>query len=172
MTNINKTNKMREIKIECVVLHCSTADQAELDRTMKMLKLISGATPVKTLAKKRIPAFKIRPGMQIGCKVTVRKKPEELLKVLFTGISELNEEQFGKGTLSFGIKEYIQIPSISYQRDIGILGFDVAVNLKRSGLRVVKRKIARSKIPKRHRITKAETIEFFKKNFDINIVEK
>ena len=146
--------------------------QAYIFLPNNLLKLISGANPVKTLSKKRIPAFKIRPGMPIGCKVTIRKKPVELLKLLFTGLSELNEEQFGSSILSFSIKEYIQIPSISYQRDIGILGFDVMVNLKRSGLRVVKRKVSRSKIPKRHRITKAETIEFFKKNFDINIVEK
>ncbi|UZE93642.1 MAG: 50S ribosomal protein L5 [Candidatus Pacearchaeota archaeon] len=162
-------DKMREIKIDSITLHCSTSDPGKLDKSIKLLKLIAKATPVKTLAKKRIPAFKIRPGLPIGCKVTVRKNTNELLKMLFTGIPSLKDKQFNPGFLSFGVKEYIEITSIPYQRDIGIIGFDVVVKLKRPGFRITQRKRTKSKIGKKHRITKVETKEFFEKNFEINI---
>lgn len=165
-------NNMREIKIDSVTLHCSTSDPASLEKRIKLLKLISKETPVKTLARKRIPAWKIRPGVAVGCKVTVRKqKAIELLKILLGGIHKLEDRQFNSGLLSFGIKEYIEIPSIGYQRDIGITGFDVMVSLKRAGWRIKNKKRCKAKIPERHRITKAETIEFFKKNFNINLEE-
>ena len=146
---------MKEITIDSITLHCSTADPAKLERCIKLLKLITKAKPVKTLAKKRIPAFKIRPGLP--------------LNILLTGISELKEKQFNPGFLSFGVKEYIEIASIPYQREIGIIGFDVVVKLKRPGFRITQRKKARTKIGKPHIITRAETIEFFKQNFTLNL---
>jgi len=166
---MSEENKMKTIKIDSVTLHCATADQKKLDRSIKLLKLITKAIPVKTLAKKRIPAFKIRPGLPIGCKVTVRKNTKQLLKMLFSGIQSLKRKQFNPGFLSFGIKEYIEIPSLSYERDIGILGFDVVVKLKRAGFRINQRKRIKSKIGAKHKITKEETLEFFRKNFEINI---
>jgi len=165
-----KMNKMKELKVEKVILHCSTADQDKLEKSMKLLKLISGRQPIKTLSKKRIPAFKIRPGLAIGCKVTLRgEKAVELLRRLFTGITSLKEKQISPGFFSFGIKEYIEIPSIPYQRDIGIMGFDVVVNLTRSGKRIENRKLKKSKMGNKQRITKEETREFIKKNFNLNI---
>jgi large subunit ribosomal protein L5 len=165
-------NKMRQIRVDSVTLHCSTSDQNKLERAIKLLKLISNATPVKTIAKKRIPTWKISPGMTIGCKVTVRKqKAVELLKNILTGIRELKDEQFNPGFLSFGVKEYLEIPNIPYQRDIGIMGFDVVATLNRGGWHVAKKKRARGKIGTSHRITKQETIEFFKENFNVTIGE-
>ncbi|MCL6500774.1 MAG: 50S ribosomal protein L5 [Candidatus Pacearchaeota archaeon] len=160
---------MRKISIESITLHCSTADPNKLEKAVKLLKFITKATPVKTLAKKRIPAFKIRPGLPIGCKVTIRKNTAELLRALLAGVPKLKEKQFNPGFLSFGIKEYIEIPSLPYQREIGIMGFDVVVKLSRPGYRVEKRRRAKSKIGRRHRITKEETIEYFKNNFKVNI---
>lgn len=161
---------MRELEIDGITLHCSSGDTAKLERAVKLLKFITKASPVKTLAKKRIPTWKIKPGQPIGCKVTIRKKAAvELLKMLLTGITELKEEQFNPGFFSFGIKEYIEIPSLPYQRDIGIMGFDVVATLKRKGWRIVKRKRLRARIPERHKITKEETLNFFEKNFNIKI---
>ncbi|HDI02947.1 MAG TPA: 50S ribosomal protein L5, partial [Candidatus Pacearchaeota archaeon] len=106
----------------------------------------------------------------VGCKVTLRgKKAEEILRVILEGVKELSEKQFNPGFLTFGIKEYIQIPSVPYKRELGILGFDVAVTLKRKGFRVKKRKIKRSKIGSSHRISKEETIKFFKDKFNVSV---
>lgn len=154
--------------IDSIVLHGSSADAPKLERIRKLLKLVSGQEPTQTLAVKRIPAFKIRPGLHIGYKVTIKnKKTKDLLKNLLLGAKEIKKKQFNPGFFSFGIKEYIEIPNISYQRDIGIMGFDVAVTLKRRGWRIKNKKLKKSAIGKSHRITKEETIEFFQKNFDI-----
>lgn len=161
---------MKEIRLEKVILHCSTADQQKLDKYFKLLEMISRKKPVKTLAKKRIPSFKIRPGLPIGCKVTLRgQDAENILKIVLTGIKEIGEKQFGQGYLNFGIKEYIEIPSLTFQRDIGILGFDVTAVLSRAGFKIKNKKNAKGRIGKNHKISKEETINFFKKNFNINI---
>lgn len=159
-------NQMKEISVASVTLHCSTAEPQKLERSFKLLKVITGRTPVKTLARKRIPTFKIRPGLEIGCKVTLRKeKALEVLRAVLAGIPKINKKQFGPGYFAFGIREYIEIPSIPYQRDIGMLGFEVMVALKRKGFRIARRKLKVRSIGLRHKISKEETIEFFKQNF-------
>jgi len=168
-----KNNKMREIMVDSVVLHASSADTQKLERIRKLLKLISGQEPVQTLARKRIPTFKIRPGLNIGYKVTVRKqKAIDLFKNLIQGTHTIKKKQFNPGYFNFGIKEYIEIPNLAYQRDIGIMGFDVAVTLKRRGFRVRDKKLKKSAIGHEHKITKEETINFFIENFKLNIEEK
>ncbi len=172
--NKNKNeNPMREITIDSVTLHCSTVEPAKLEKCIKLLKIITGVTPVKTLARKRIPTFKIRPGLEIGCKTTLRKeKAIEVLKAVLVGVPSLRKKQFGEGIFAFGIKEYIEIPSIPYQRDLGMIGFEVMVTLKRKGFRVSKRKLKTSKVGSSHKISKEETINFFTKNFNIPLEEK
>jgi large subunit ribosomal protein L5 len=167
-----KNKQVREIKIEKVVLHCSTVEQGRIERSMKLLKFITGMQPVKTLARKRIPAFKIRPKLPIGCKVTVRgEKAVEVLRKIFGGISYFKKSCFGNGSLNFGVKEYIELPSFPYQREIGILGFDVVVNLTRIGKRVSKRRSKKSTVGIKQRISKEETIEFMKNKFNLNLEE-
>jgi len=168
----NEQNKMKSIKVDSITLHCSTADSAKLQRAEQLLERISKAKPVMTLAKKRIPVWKTKPGMDIGCKVTLRgEKAADLLKQLLKGVPEFNEKQFNPGSFAFGIKEYIQVPSIAYQRDLGMMGFEVMVALKRPGFRVSKRRRSPAKIGASHKITRKETIEFFKINFGIEVKE-
>ena len=72
---------MKEIRIEKITLNmgCGT-DQKKLEKAMKLLKILSGAKPVKTFTNKRVPEFGLRPGLPIGCKVTLRKdKAKQLL---------------------------------------------------------------------------------------------
>lgn len=165
-------NIMRKIKIEKITLNCGTADPAKLAKAVKLLETISGKKAVKTPAKKRIPEFGIRPGLAIGCKVTLRGKDAvELLKRIFEGVgNKLNKRQFNPGSFSFGIKEYIQIPTFTYLRDVGIIGFEATVTLTRAGYNVKKRKIKKGRIPKRHRITAQETIDFAKENLNIEVI--
>lgn len=167
-----KENPMRKIKIEKMTLHCSTADAGKLEKSKKLLELISGMKAVQTKAKRRIPDFKIRPGLPIGCKVTIRnqEKIKKLLNLFFESIEKrLRKKKITSGNFSFGIKEYIDIPSIKYQRDIGILGFDVNVTLARAGKRVQKKKCKKGRLPKRQGITKEETVDFIKENFGVEV---
>jgi len=168
-------NVMKKIKIDKVTFNCGTGgDQNRLTKAMKLLDFITKKKSVKTCSKKRIPGFGIRVGLPIGCKVTIRgKEAVDILKRIFEGINfTINQRQFNPGSFSFGIKEYIQIPSIPYQRDIGIIGFETTVSLKRAGFNLKKRKIKKANIPKRHYITKEETIEFAKNELNIKVVEK
>ncbi|MEM2956085.1 MAG: 50S ribosomal protein L5 [Candidatus Pacearchaeota archaeon] len=163
---------MQNLKLEKVTLNCGTGtDPTKLEKAYKLLNMITGKKPVRIRTLKRIPAFGIRPGLQIGCKVTVRKNAMQLLKILLDAIgNRLKENQICPGYFAFGIKEYIEVPGMSYNRDIGIMGFEVCATLKRAGKRIEKRKIKKSRIPKRHRITKEETIEFLKQNFNTEII--
>ena len=74
------------------------------------------------------------------------------------------------GNFSFGIAEYIDIPDVDYDPDIGILGFDVAVTLERPGYRVRKRKYRQQKVGKDHIIKAEEAIEWVKREFGIEVV--
>ena len=135
---------MNEIKLEKVTLNIGTGEPgAKLDNAMLLLKNLTGRKPVQTLAKKRIPTWKLRPGLPIGCKVTLRKKDaEEMLRRLIEAKNKiLDSKNFTQGGFSFGIKEYIEIPKAEYDAKIGIIGLDVAVTLKRGGYRIKYRKI-------------------------------
>ncbi len=163
---------MKQIRIEKVTLNIGVGKPGpELDKAMKLLKKITGAKPVETKAKKRIPGFGIRPGLSIGCKVTIRgKKAEELLSKLLQAIDlKLDPRKIdNSGNFAFGIKEYLDIPNMEYDMDLGMLGLEVAVTLERPGFRVKKRRLKVKPIPKRHRITKEDTVQFLKERFNVN----
>jgi len=170
-----KDNIMRKIKLEKVTLNCGTgADQAKLEKAKKLLQVLSEKKPVNTKSKQRIPGFGIRVGLPIGCKVTIRgeKAPGLLKRLLETGGNKLKIKQFNPGSFAFGIKEYIEIPGIVFQRDVGIMGLDVCVTLTRPGYRIEEKKRKSGKVPESHRITKEETIQFVKDNFNTEMLEK
>ena len=68
-------NPSRDIKISKVTLNIGAGkDQTKLDKGIKLFKSITNVSPVKTITSKRIPGWGLRPGLPIGCKVTLRKK--------------------------------------------------------------------------------------------------
>ena len=77
-----------------------------------------------------------------------------------------------EGNFAFGIKEYIDIPGMKYDMDIGIIGLEVSVTLKRPGFRIKRRTIKKKKIPSRHKITKDEAISFVKEKFGVKFAEE
>ncbi len=168
-------NQMRNIKIEKVTLNVGAGkDLNKLEKGAKLLKTITGIDPVKTITSKRIPSWGLRPGLPIGCKITLRKeKAVEILKRLIEAKDNLlKESQFDtNGNLAFGIHEYIDIPGMEYDPDIGIMGFEVCVTLERPGFRIKRRKLNKRKIRKNHSITKQEAIELMKKEFNMKIGE-
>lgn len=158
-------NPMRKIKIEKVVLSVGgTANN--LEKGFKLLKLITGKKPAKMKSNKRVPSLGVRPNLEVGAVVTLRTKPEEILKKVLIAIENvLKKKQISENNFSFGVKEYIEIPGMEYQRDIGIIGFDVTVVFKRTGRRIKLRKIKKGKIPRRQVITQEEIIKFMEDNF-------
>ena len=164
-------NVMKEIRIEKITLNIGTGEAgAKLTKAMKLLDTISKLKSIATTTKKRIPTWGIRPGLTIGCKVTLRKNKEELTKrLLIAKENRLKKSNFGDGTISFGIPEYIDIPGIQYDIDIGIIGLDVSITLQRAGYSIAKRATQRRKIGRSHKITKQETMDFMKEKFNVVI---
>jgi len=169
-------NKMRNVEIEKLTLNIGTGkSQEKLEKGLKLLRMLTGATPVKTITKKRIPGWGLRPGLPVGCKVTIRKgKVSELIASLLKAKDNtLGESNFDKeGNISFGIAEYIDIPNVKYDPEIGIMGLQVCISLKRKGYRIKNRKQKRRTIPKKHRITKEEAKKFMEENFGVKVEEE
>lgn len=159
-------NPMRQIIIEKVTANIGIGASGDrLDNAKELLSKLTGARVVLTRAKKRNPTFKLRPGLEIGVKTTLRgqKALEFLEKALSAKKKTLRASNFDHfGNFSFGIHEYIDFPGAKYDPKIGMMGFDVCVTLKRRGKRVQERRIKRSKVGKSHLISREEGIDFAK----------
>lgn len=159
-------NPMRAVFIEKIVLSAgATGDQ--LVKARKLLDLLSGAKSQVVASQKRIPDFDVRPGLEVGVQVTLRgKRALAILKQLLGAIDNtIKLKQISDNHFSFGIEEYIEIPGIEYQRDIGIRGLNITVVFARRGLRVKRKKIKVGKVPKRQQVLKTEIAHFMKEQF-------
>ncbi|MEM4221995.1 MAG: 50S ribosomal protein L5 [archaeon] len=157
------------IKIDKVVLNIGTGTPGEkLEKAKILLERITGQKPVETLARKRIATWNIRPGLPIGAKVTLRnKKAEEVLEKCLDAVDKkLKSSNFQNHTVNFGVKEYIDIPGLNYDPNIGMYGFDVCVTLRREGVKPGR------KIPNKVKIKTEETIKFMEEKFGVKVIEE
>lgn len=133
-------NLMQVPRLEKIILNIGLGEAINnikiLDSAVEELKMIAGQKPVITKAKKSIAAFKLREGMPIGCKVTLRKKKmydffNRLVNVAlprvrdFRGIS--GKAMDGRGNYTLGIKEHIIFPEIEYDKIDKIKGLNITV---------------------------------------------
>lgn len=169
-------NKMQEILIEKVTVNIGVGAPGErLDYAKELLSKMTAKKPIETKAKKRNPVFKLRVGLPIGTKVTLRG-PQAITflnKALTANKFTLKQRNFdATGNFSFGVKEYIDFPGIKYDPKIGMFGFDVCVTLKRRGKRIKDRMIRSAQIGKKHMIKQEEAMEFAKSALKAKIVEE
>lgn len=164
---------MRDIRIEKITLNIGAGkDQTKLGNAVNLLKDLTGEKPVKTFTNKRIQEWGLRPGLPIGCKVTLRKdKAKQMLSRLVDAKEKvLEESQFDdNGNVSFGLAEYIDIEGAKYDPKVGIMGLQVCVTLERPGFRIRRRRLMKRKIPDKHKITKEDAMNFMKKEFNVKI---
>ena len=138
MKKFNYKSVMEVPKLEKIVINVGLGDMKDnpkaLYNTINDLKIITGQTPIVTKAKKAIAAFKIREGVNIGCKVTLRsgKMYDFAYKLFnvslprvrdFRGVS--NNSFDGRGNYSMGIKEQLIFPEIEYDKIDKIRGMDI-----------------------------------------------
>tara|TARA_Y100000310_G_scaffold159627_1_gene159236 strand:- start:9022 stop:9528 length:507 start_codon:yes stop_codon:yes gene_type:complete len=166
-------NKMKQIQIEKITLNIGTGEPGDrLEKAKLLLNHITNAKSVQTTTQKRIPTWGVRPGLQLGCKVTLRgQKAIGVLKRLLKAVdNQLTQRKFDDtGNFSFGIAEYLDIPDTKYDASIGIIGLETAVTLERPGYRIKRRRIKKRKIGTKHAITKEEAIEYIKNEFKVEI---
>lgn len=163
---------MREIKLEKVVLNIGGVGE-KLDKGEILLKAITGKKPVKVKAVRRIPTWNVRPGLDVGIKVTLRGEDAiNMVKKLLPAIDNtLKEKQIQNNCFSFGIHEYIEIPGVEYIREVGIMGFEATVVFSRAGKSVEKKKIKRGK-SRRLTVTREEIEAFLVSKFKTEILRK
>jgi large subunit ribosomal protein L5 len=138
MKEFNYKNPLAAPRLDKIVINMgvgeATADQKTLDAAVDELTAISGQKPVKTLAKKAIAGFKIRKGLPIGCKVTLRKARmyefmDRLITIAmprvrdFRGIAGKGFD--GRGNFAMGMREQIVFPEINYDRVESVRGMDI-----------------------------------------------
>jgi len=159
-------NKMREAVIDKVTLNIGVGKAGqELENAKTLLERLSGSKAVPTQAKVRNPVFRIKKGDIIGTKTTLRGPSaiEFVKKALKVKAFTLSPRSFDKeGNFSFGVPEYIEFPGAKYDPQIGMMGFDVCVTLRRRGFRVGKRRRNKCKVGANHRLTREDGIEFAK----------
>lgn len=133
-------NAMEVPKIEKITLNMGvgegTQDRKKVTTAVEEMQLIAGQKPVVTKAKKSIAQFKLREGMAIGCKVTLRRERmyeflDRLITVAMPRIRDfrgLNPKSFdGRGNYAMGLKEQIIFPEISYDQIEKVRGMDIIV---------------------------------------------
>ncbi len=133
-------NPMQVPRLEKIVINMgvgeAAGDQKKLDAAVADLTLIAGQRPVKTIAKKAIAGFKIREGLPIGTKVTLRRaRMYEFLDRLvtialprvrdFRGMSGKGFD--GRGNFAMGLKEQILFPEIAYDKVDAVRGMDIVI---------------------------------------------
>lgn len=133
-------NAMEVPKIEKITLNMgvgeATQDKKKVEAAAAEMELIAGQKPVVTKAKKSIAQFKLREGMPIGCKVTLRRERmyeflDRLITIAmprirdFRGVSAKSFD--GRGNYAMGLKEQIIFPEINYDRIDQVRGMDVIV---------------------------------------------
>lgn len=166
-------NPMFQPIIEKVTVNISVGKSGEpLEKAVKILKSMVNREPCRRDAKKSVKAFSILRGEAIACMVTLRRvEAEAFLKRAFRAVgNRLYRSNFDRyGNFAFGIKEHLDVPDTKYDPELGVVGMDVCVTLKRRGEHVAKRKIAKSRVGPSHRLTAEEAAEFIKSRFGVEI---
>ena len=157
-------NKMREIKIEKLILNLCTGEGGDkLTKAAKVLEDLTNQKPVESKARYTIRSFSIKRNEKIAVHVTVRGQQAETLlqNALKVKEHELRKENFSdQGNFGFGIEEHIDL-GIKYDTNTGIFGMDFYVILGRAGKRVSNRKHARGKFGNFQRISADEAKQWF-----------
>ena len=133
-------NRMEVPRLEKIVINMgvgdATQDKKKVEAAASEMQAIAGQKPVITKAKKSIAQFKLREGMPIGCKVTLRRERmyeflDRLVTIALPRVRDfrgLNPKSFdGRGNYAMGLKEQIVFPEINYDQIDKVRGMDIII---------------------------------------------
>jgi len=170
-------NPMLTPRITKVTINIGVGEGGErLQTAEKVLELLTGLSPLRTMGRIQNRDLKVRKGFPIGCKVTMRnsEKVEKFLTDAFwvreNSIPSWNFD--AQGNLTFGISDYTEFPDQKYDPDIGIYGMDISVVLERPGHRVKRRRRRSRKVGRGHSVSPDESRTWFAEKFGITIQEE
>ena len=140
MTKFNYSSVMQVPAMEKIVINIGVGDAVSnsklLDEAVEELTLIAGQKPVITKAKKSIAGFKLREGMPIGCKVTLRGERmyeflDKLVSIALPRVRDfhgVNGNAFdGRGNYTLGVKEQLIFPEINFDQVKKVRGMDIVI---------------------------------------------
>lgn len=167
-------NEMKQIQISKVSVNIGIGQVGDdVEKAVALLEKLTDKQPVRTESGEDSKSFGLRSGLNIGARVTLRGEEarEFLEKVLPAAGNELDSDAFdGSGNFSFGISEYIDVPGVDYDADIGMMGFEVAVKLERPGYRVKKRDHKPDQIGKDHVVSDEEAKTFVEEDLGVEVL--
>lgn len=167
-------NVMKQIEVSKVTVNVGIGQVGEdVEKAVKLLEKITDKKAIRTESTDEAKGFGLRSGLNIGAMVTLRgEEAKEFIEKVLPAVEEINSDAFdGDGNFAFGISEYIDVSGVDYDADIGMMGFEVTVNLERPGYRVNRRNYKPSDIGKEHKVSDDEARKFIEKEFDVEVTE-
>jgi large subunit ribosomal protein L5 len=167
-------NPMLQPHVEKVVVNIGVGEGGDkLVKAEKVMSMVTGAKPARTLSKVTNRDWGLREGSPIGVRVTLRGEAAEafIKKALDIRQFKVPDYSFDDGgNLNFGVADYTDFPGMKYDPEIGIFGMDIAVVIERPGGRVRRRRIESRKIPKEHKVSREEAMDLMRSKFNVEVI--
>jgi large subunit ribosomal protein L5 len=167
-------NEMKQIQIAKATVNINIGQVGDdVEKAFSLLEKLTDKQPIRVESGDAAKSFGVREGLNVGSMVTLRgEEAKAFLEKVLPAVDEISADAFdGNGNFSFGISEYIDVPGVDNDADIGMMGFEVAVNLERPGYRLKKRDHKPNEIGNEHKVSDKEGKEFIKENFEVEVTE-
>lgn len=167
-------NPMRVPRIAKVVVNIGVGEGGEkLQKAERVLEMVTGVKPSRTLSKVTNRDWGLRVGAPIGVRVTLRgEEADAFLRKAFD-IRQFKVPSYSfddGGNLNFGVSDYTDFPGQKYDPEIGIFGMDIAVVIERPGSRVARRRLEKRKVAKEHKVTREEAMALIAAQFNAEVI--
>jgi large subunit ribosomal protein L5 len=167
-------NPMRVPHIEKVVVNIGVGEGGDkLLKAEKVIEMVTGVKPSRTLSKVANRDWGLRVGGPIGVRVTLRGEQAEAFVRKALDIRQFKVPDYSfddGGNLNFGVADYTDFPGMKYDPEIGIFGMDIAIVIARPGNRVKSRRLLSRKIPREHKVSREEAQALIASKFNAEVV--
>lgn len=167
-------NPMRVPRIEKVVVNIGVGEGGDkLVKAEKVIEMVTGVKPSRTLSKVANRDWGLRVGAPIGVRVTLRGEEAVVFIKKALDIRQFRVPDYSfddGGNLNFGVPDYTDFPGMKYDPEIGIFGMDIAVVIARPGNRVKSRRVESRRIPRAHKVARPEAMAMMVAQFNVEVI--